>query len=422
MILTRAELRHLIVETVLSEKMTGVDWRTSGGAGGLFQRRRGEPEEEAGVDASKVGKTQGSNRIDALSSEAQPKFREFARLANEAGITIRFTSTHRFPSHQWNLKHGPDRITTNPVAEPCRSDHQYGYAADINATYTNTSGQKIRAKMASNEASWKPVVDIAKQVGLQWLGMRDPVHFYLRNVSSGIKDRCEDFYSEKLGTSDKEGWGSADMAALENDPELRSILGVAESAISYPAISEQIGGSPRLEKNKNTSWQGWVSEDDSDRYDEECEEMNEDMEDNPEDSGTAPDEKTVGDDPESAEGGLDPIYVYESLKTITRSELRGIIIREVQQMSSNPFTTDVSEEPTSANLKPTPVITGSVTAETRDEAVQEFASQHNISNESYHIVCEKSAGGSWSCIANKSEAAVDQGLSFPGEMPSPEVH
>jgi len=224
------------ISEVLSSKAQAV---SRGSSGGGWRRKGNESgEEDIGVDASKVGKTKGSNKITSLSSEAQPIFREFARLANEAGITIRFTSTHRFPSHQWNLKFGPNKVTGNPVAQPCRSDHQYGYAADINATYKDTNGKSIRAKMASNEASWLPVVEIARKAGLNWLGMKDPVHFYLRNVSGGIKDKCDDFYSEKLGTSDKTKWGSASMAALENDPEIKNILKVTESNMSM--ISESV--------------------------------------------------------------------------------------------------------------------------------------------------------------------------------------
>ena len=232
-------IRNILDDDIIFELLsTKVGRRRGEGPGGRGSSRRSASgsdsetgESVSGVDSSRAGRTQGSNKIESMSSEAQPKFRKFAELANAAGITLRFVSTHRFPSHQWNLKHGPNRVTGNPVAQPCRSDHQYGYAADINATYTDSNGRKVRAHMKSSEASWRPVVELSKQAGLQWLGMRDPVHFYLRNVSSSIKDKCDSFYTSKLGTSSRSSWGSARMKSLENDPEIRNILRVTESEL-----------------------------------------------------------------------------------------------------------------------------------------------------------------------------------------------
>jgi hypothetical protein len=180
----------------------------------LTGRTKGRGEEGAGSpDAGSVGQVKGSKKIESLAPNAQPKFREFIKKANAAGYTIKITSARRVPSHQWNLKYKGGGITP---ASPCRSDHQYGYALDINASYKK-DGKTKNIMSKSSDAQWKPIVDIAKSVGLKWQGAKDRVHFYLKGVPGSTKDQCKDFYVSNLGSLNR-GTGSKAMKALEQDP------------------------------------------------------------------------------------------------------------------------------------------------------------------------------------------------------------
>lgn len=180
----------------------------------LTGRTKGRGEEGAGSpDAGSVGQVKGSKKIESLAPNAQPKFREFIKKANAAGYTIKITSARRVPSHQWNLKYKGGGITP---ASPCRSDHQYGYALDINASYKK-DGKTKSIMSKSSDAQWKPIVDIAKSVGLKWQGAKDRVHFYLKGVPGSTKDQCKDFYVSNLGSLNR-GTGSKAMKALEQNP------------------------------------------------------------------------------------------------------------------------------------------------------------------------------------------------------------
>ena len=228
----RSIIRQSLLKQLLSEKLTAVSKVATKRAQrrqGVTSRASSRDEDISGVDSSTKGSTQGGNKLGTLSNESQPAFRNFIQMANDAGITISVVSTHRFPSHQWNLKYGKNKITGNPVAEPCWSGHQYGYAADINASYKDNNGKNIRASMKSSKKSWEPVVAIAAKAGLSWLGMADPVHFYFKKTPGSLKRKCDDFYTRKLGTSDRESWEFDKMASLENDPELKNILKISES-------------------------------------------------------------------------------------------------------------------------------------------------------------------------------------------------
>jgi len=163
-------------------------------------------------DDSEVGDVIGSNKIESLSPSAQGVFRKFISAANDEGYTIKITSARRVPSHQWKLKYTDSGALT--PAEPCRSDHQYGYALDINASIED-SGETKEINSESPDSDWQPIVDIAKEQGLKWQGSNDRVHFYMSKTLP--KDECEGFYTELLDTDDKEDWDPERMIELEQD-------------------------------------------------------------------------------------------------------------------------------------------------------------------------------------------------------------
>jgi len=134
-----------------------------------------------------------------------------------------------------------------------------------------------------------------------------------------------------------------------------------------------------LKTRDKGSWQGWVSEsEDEDEEGWECVDIDEEI--------------------DSA--------VSEIAK-----------LTETQTASLNPAAGAARMEDVSV---PLPVLQGRVVgADTADQAAQEFARDKNIAIGDYHISCEKSAGKAWSCVANRLDAALEQGFSFPEEEPPP---
>ena len=226
MILSESKMRKLISE-VLREAFS-ISTMTS------FQsniRSAG-----GGVQRDKSGNVVGSTKIESLATDAQPKFKDFFEKAAAAGYTITVTSGRRLPSHQWCLAHGDcDGITP---AEPCQSDHQYGYAIDINASIEVDDKVK-NINSESSEEDWKPLVDLAESAGLKWQGMSDSVHFYVENALN--KAACTAFYAEMFDDNDTSNWDQEEMSRLERElvtdssgKTIADILNIADMSIFYP--------------------------------------------------------------------------------------------------------------------------------------------------------------------------------------------
>ena len=127
----------------------------------------------------------------SLEGTAQTKFDKFLAAAEKAGYTWMITSARRSVKHQWNLYTG--RIPGAAVAAPCDSDHQYGYALDLNF---KKGTQHL--KLASSNDDWGPIVRLAKDAGLKWQGASDRVHFYDPSGDTGaLKKKCKAFYYKK---------------------------------------------------------------------------------------------------------------------------------------------------------------------------------------------------------------------------------
>ena len=116
------------------------------------------------------------------------------------------TSARRSVKHQWNLYTG--RIPGDSPAKPCESDHQYGYALDLNFAIKDKY-----IKKASSPADWAPIVALAKAAELKWQGdatgksRSDRVHFYDPSGKTGVlKAKCRAiYYDETNGLGDDPG-------------------------------------------------------------------------------------------------------------------------------------------------------------------------------------------------------------------------
>jgi hypothetical protein len=123
-----------------------------------------------------------ANNSDTLKkvSELHPKVRQrvadlFTDIEKELGLEVIATSGLRTTAQQAALD-----LTNNQNADAGLSDHEYGFAIDINV---KKDGNTILRKASSNKA-WidSGVVGIAKKKGLKWGGdfnsYHDPIHFY----------------------------------------------------------------------------------------------------------------------------------------------------------------------------------------------------------------------------------------------------
>ena len=124
------------------------------------------------------------NNTKGIVSKLHPQFREkvkefFSRVEKELGLQMYATSGYRTFEEQAILK----RNNKNN-AEAGFSDHNYGFAIDVNVIDPKTG--KIILKKANTSKDWENsgVVKISKEMGFNWGGggafgsYHDPVHFY----------------------------------------------------------------------------------------------------------------------------------------------------------------------------------------------------------------------------------------------------
>ena len=119
--------------------------------------------------------------VDKLHPQYRDKVKEFfSRVEKELGLQMYATSGLRTFEEQARLyKENPQN------AKVGFSDHNYGFAVDVNVIDPKTG--KVILKKANSSADWEKsgVVKIAKDMGLKWGGggafgnYHDPVHFYI---------------------------------------------------------------------------------------------------------------------------------------------------------------------------------------------------------------------------------------------------
>lgn len=127
--------------------------------------------------------------VDKLHPQYRDKVKEFfSRVEKELGLQMYATSGLRTFAEQAKLhKENPQN------AKAGFSDHNYGFAVDVNVIDPKTG--KIILKKANSSADWEKsgVVKIAKDMGFKWGGggafggYHDPIHFYIdpKGMKSG---------------------------------------------------------------------------------------------------------------------------------------------------------------------------------------------------------------------------------------------
>jgi hypothetical protein len=242
---TRKELREVISKMISEVRFGSADMHVGAPDGDLpsvVPQTSRDPMEY--VDASKNPNAtwrNGSGRsrnIESLNPSAQQKLREFFTSLNNAGISVQITSAHRYPSHQHRLRYAD----SNPNATtPCRSAHQFGYAVDINIAYwrfPDDGGESERIVATkrgthSGPEYWAPAEKIAKDMGIRWGGdfenNYDPVHFATRYHTTSQKNRCEDFYEDRIDPPEDPDTGAQVDLELEDSDDWAAIPGGHET-------------------------------------------------------------------------------------------------------------------------------------------------------------------------------------------------
>jgi len=213
--ITESNLRKLIRKELLNEKSstststiveqtdtdsdsdTDTDTDADGMTYAPIPKKDGlEPKERAVLDAfniddSEQGKViDGNNYLSTLTSSAQTKLNEFFGDLSRAGISVSLNSGLRSITKQYDI--WTDRNTLDGelkpgetvAAKPGLSNHNYGTAIDLNASYRTKDGNLVELKKDSSKDKWKPVSMLALRLGLTWGGdflpfpkKYDPIHF-----------------------------------------------------------------------------------------------------------------------------------------------------------------------------------------------------------------------------------------------------
>jgi len=128
------------------------------------------------------------NIVETLHPKIVDEFKEFiSRVEKELGLQIIATSGYRTWKEQAALNK-----TDSKNAEAGNSDHNYGFALDINVL--NKDGKNI-LKKATSKKKWEDsgIVKMAKNMGFKWGGdfsnYHDPIHFYKQPISKGEMKR-----------------------------------------------------------------------------------------------------------------------------------------------------------------------------------------------------------------------------------------
>ena len=445
MTLTRSQLRQIIRETLLSEKLKGPT-RTPGGIEAIGLKG-GKRTALAGMQKSfdMPPNAEFLKQIlpDTPLDKMHPDMLKFitaipsalAQLghAKDEKAAIRKTkrmigSTYRGAERQAHAMYGwPYKHDLRYRKKGCKPGHYYFASKTGKCASAPTKGVYGSAKM------WQDVFDEFERAS----GGSLSGHAAGRSqaLSAGTAALNAGGYGEKGGGHIK---GTAfDLPGGQSGKYNQVLAKAAEiSGVNYKAfpevdhyhvslaesvdddvVSEQIGGSPRFNKHMNSSWEGWVHESDNDSMYEDDSELvypnappvGSYLEEDDSDGDTEDEGMEVGDDARAAMGG--PEYLPE-IHRLTRASLRELILREVQQISLNPSQSPHHEpRPTT----PRPVIQGTVKASSASQASSLFSSERNL--EGYSVRCEESPPGSgnWSCVANRSDLGAEQSLSYPGE-------
>ena len=168
------------------------DWMARGG------NIEGGPATRNGYEFYEFAKS-----LNVLDASVRGDFEGFFAELTSLGYAPIITSARRSVKHQWLLRTGLGGKGYK-TARPCYSDHQYGFAIDMNAT--DPQGKYISKKSA--HARWRPIVDVAAKYNIKWFGAGDEVHFkHLSSKSAlpGLKAKCKAYYYGKYG-ADYNSW------------------------------------------------------------------------------------------------------------------------------------------------------------------------------------------------------------------------
>jgi len=145
-----------------------IDWATVGvgiGGGMVIQPQGGVMSGYQDTSKQGINYFRFEKSLDVLDSSVRADFEAFFASLRAVGIAPQITSARRSAKHQWLLY--TKLLPSKAADRPCNSDHQYGFAIDMNAT---KNGRKITS--ASSSTRWKEIADIALRHNILWYGYR----------------------------------------------------------------------------------------------------------------------------------------------------------------------------------------------------------------------------------------------------------
>ena len=131
--------------TSVSKDYQGVKVKAVGQTGAIKEKaKKLNQNAKKSFKSSKIKRQSGAGKpptsyyrfpkqLSVLEPVAKTAFDNFFEELRTLGYKITITSTKRSVKHQWNLKTGR-KPSAGIVAKPCYSDHQYGFALDLNFT------------------------------------------------------------------------------------------------------------------------------------------------------------------------------------------------------------------------------------------------------------------------------------------------
>ena len=145
--------------------------------------------------------------------------RNLPRVARARGFEARVTSGYRSRAAQTKLyKRFLAGLQSYPVAPPGTSDHEKGLALDVVSTNT----QKL--------------VELLSQVGLNWAGPDDPVHFSLAGALAGpttqkVSGSIGTAYVSEINAAAGRAWDFLKPAPLQFLDFVRDPLGTISKSL-----------------------------------------------------------------------------------------------------------------------------------------------------------------------------------------------
>tara|TARA_Y100000034_G_scaffold90477_1_gene109029 strand:+ start:1753 stop:3027 length:1275 start_codon:yes stop_codon:yes gene_type:complete len=171
----------------------------------------------------KTGYKTFPKNVQQMDIRAQPFFNMFLSFLISQGYYWEINSTRRSVKHQWNLWSG--RAAGLLAGSPCFSNHNHGFAIDMNIIDATGSDITRRAGlMRQLQDQFNQTLGPTSGTGgkIEWYGSKDRVHWDCRYTLQGLKasdlvkvekQKCYDYYYTKGSAAGTDKAAGTDAAS-----------------------------------------------------------------------------------------------------------------------------------------------------------------------------------------------------------------